>query len=291
MRHDGSLKTEPAGTSLEAAVALAGFPTDGNSSYRRGAAKAPAVIRAAMWSEAGNPYTESGIRLRLCENVIDAGDASLQEGEEDRAAIEALVSEQLESGRRMLSLGGDHSITFPIVRAFGRRYPKLNIVHFDAHPDLYPSFAGNRFSHACPFARILESVDLGSLVQIGVRTMTPPQREIADRYGVGVFGPDQLNEARRALPQGDVYVTLDLDGLDPAFAPGVSHREPGGLSVRDVLGLVAAIPGSVVGADVVELNPDCDVDGLTAAVAAKFAREFMGRMLSDGVNRREARTR
>jgi arginase len=271
--------------------ALAGFPTDSNSSFRRGPAKAPAEIRSAMWSEAGNPYTESGIRLRPSENVIDAGDAPLREDEEDRTKIEALVAEQLESGRRMLSLGGDHSITFPIVRAYGRRYPKLNIVHFDAHPDLYPSFAGNRFSHACPFARILESVDVGCLVQIGIRTMSPPQREVAERYGVRVFGPDELDEARRVLPQGDVYVTLDLDGLDPAFAPGVSHREPGGLTVRDVLRLVAAIPGKVVGADVVELNPDCDVDGLTAAVAAKLAREFMGRMLSDCVSTPAARTR
>ncbi len=277
------------GTPLEVAVALAGFPTDSNSSYRRGPAKAPAAIRAAMWSDAGNPYTECGIRLRICENVIDAGDAPLREDGEDRTTIETLVSAQLESGRRMLSLGGDHSITFPIVRAFGRRYPKLNIVHFDAHPDLYSSFAGNRFSHACPFARILESADVGSLVQIGIRTMTPPQRELAQRYGVRLFGPDELDEARRALPQGNVYVTLDLDGLDPAFAPGVSHREPGGLTVRDVLKLVAAIPGNIVGADVVELNPDCDVDGLTAAVAAKFAREFMGRMLSDGVNTPAAR--
>ncbi len=80
------------------------------------------------------------------------------------------------------------------------------------------------------------------------------------------------------MPAGPVYVTLDLDGLDPAFAPGVSHREPGGLSVRDVLDTVAAIPGTVVGADGVELTPDRDVDGLTAAVAAKFAREFVARM-------------
>ena len=244
-----------------------------------------------MWSESGNEYTESGIRLRLSENVADAGDAPLREDKEDRTTIEAFVSPQLEYGRRMLSLGGDHSITFPIVRAFARRYPKLNIVHFDAHPDLYPTFGGNRFSHACPFARILESADIGSLVQIGIRTMTPAQREVADRYGVLVFGPDQLDEARRSLPDGDVYVTLDLDGVDPAFAPGVSHREPGGLTVRDVLKLVAAIPGRVVGADVVELNPNCDVDGLTAAVAAKFAREFMGRMLADGASTPAVRTR
>lgn len=282
MQHEGSLKLDAAvGTSLQAAVALAGFPTDSNSSYRRGPAKAPAAIRALMWSEAGNPYTESGMRLRLADNVVDAGDAPLREDEEDRTTIETLVAGQLDSGRRVLSLGGDHSITFPIVRAFARRYPKINIVHFDAHPDLYSTFGGNRFSHACPFARILESADVGTLVQIGIRTMTPPQREIADRYGVRVFGPDRLDEARQALPDGDVYVTLDLDGIDPAFAPGVSHREPGGLSVRDVLKMVDAIPGTVVGADVVELNPDCDVDGLTAAVAAKFARELIGRMLAD----------
>lgn len=282
--------TEPAISSRAVAVALAGFPTDGNSSHRRGPAKAPAAIRAAMWSEAGNPYTESGVRLRLSENVFDVGDAVLREHEEDRTTIETLVSAQLELGRSLLSLGGDHSITFPIVRAFGRRYPKLDIVHFDAHPDLYSSFAGNRFSHACPFARILESTDVGSLMQIGIRAMTPPQREIAERYDVRVFGPDELDDARRVLPRGNVYVTLDLDGIDPAFAPGVSHREPGGLSVRDVLRVVAAIPGNVVGADVVELNPDCDVDGLTAGVAAKCAREFMGRMLADA-NTPAARTR
>jgi len=292
MQHDGSLKVDAAqATSLAGAVALVGFPTDSNSSYRRGPAKAPAAIRSAMWSEAGNPYAESGIRLRLSENVVDAGDAALREDETDRSTIEAFVSEQLEAGRRVLSLGGDHSITYPIVRAFAHSYPKLNIVHFDAHPDLYSTFGGNRFSHACPFARILESAGVGSLLQIGIRTMTPAQRETADRYGVRVFGPDEIEAARRALPGGDVYVTLDLDGIDPAYAPGVSHREPGGLTVRDVLRLVAAIPGSVVGADVVELNPDCDVDGLTAGVAAKCAREFAARMLSDGTNTPAARTR
>ncbi|HZZ00384.1 MAG TPA: agmatinase [Candidatus Baltobacteraceae bacterium] len=285
------MKADPrTSTSLEGAVALAGFPSDANSSYKRGPAKAPPAIRAAMWSEAGNPYTESGIKLRLNANVVDAGDAPLREDDDDRATIEAFAFEQLARGHRILSLGGDHSVTYPIVRAVARRYPKVNIVHFDAHPDLYPSFGGNRFSHACPFARILEDAGIGSLVQIGIRTMTPPQREVADRYGVRVFGPDELDEARRSLPSGDVYVTLDLDGIDPAFAPGVSHREPGGLSVRDVLKLVAAIPGNVVGADVVELNPDCDVDGLTATVAAKFAREFVGRMLADA-NTPAARTR
>jgi arginase len=146
---------------------------------------------------------------------------------------------------------------------------------------MYPSFQGNPLSHASPFARILENGGVSRLVQIGIRTMTPPQQQVADRYGVGVYGAWELDAARAALPDGPVYVTLDLDGLDPAFAPGVSHREPGGLSVREVLELVRSIPGRVVGADVVEYNPDEDVAGITATVAAKFAREFAARIYRD----------
>lgn len=215
------------------------------------------------------------------DRIVDLGDAAMHEDGRDRDVIEKTVGEQLDAGRRVLSLGGDHSITYPIVRAYAKRYERLSIVHFDAHPDLYPVFQENRFSHACPFARILEDITGVQLMQIGVRTMTPKQREVADRYGVRVFGPWELDAARAALPAGPVYVTVDMDGLDPAFAPGVSHREPGGLSTRDVLAAVAAIPGRVVGADVVELNPDQDVRGMTASVAAKFVKEFTARMIGD----------
>jgi agmatinase len=263
----------------ERVVALAGFPTDVNSSFRRGPAKAPGVIRDAMWSEAGNAYTENGVRLERSRNVADEGDAPLHEDDGDRHRIETFVEERLAQGRRMLSLGGDHSITFPIVSAYAKRYEDLRIVHIDAHPDLYPEFGGNRYSHASPFARILEETPVDSLTQIGIRTMTPVQREVARRYAVRVYGPDRVEQALLSLPSGPVYVTIDLDGLDPSFAPGVSHREPGGLSVRDVLRVIAAIPGRIVGADVVELNPECDLDGLTAGVAAKIARELAGLMI------------
>ena len=184
------------------------------------------------------------------------------------------------TGDAYSSIGGDHSVTYPILRAYAKEYSSLSIVHFDAHPDMYPSFQGDRYSHASPFARILEDGLTMHLVQIGIRTMSPPQQECVERYGVHVFAPWQLHEARNALPSGDVYVSLDLDGIDPAFAPGVSHREPGGLTVRDVLELVKAIPGTIVGADVVEYNPKQDVGGVTASVAAKFAREFIGLMAS-----------
>ena len=262
-------------------VAIVGLPTDRHSSFLRGAAGAPRIIRAEMFSEQGNPYTELGVDLRRDGLVVDAGDADLSSPDRELEAIEAFVESQIRDGRKVLSLGGDHSVTYPILRAYAKRYAQLSIVHIDAHPDIYESFQGDRLSHASPFARILEDRLARSLVQIGIRTMSPPQQKQVERYSVKVFAAWEIELARAALPDGDVYVSLDLDGLDPAFAPGVSHREPGGLSVREALELVKAIPGNVVGADVVEYNPSQDLGNVTASVAAKFAREFIGRMVSD----------
>jgi agmatinase len=247
----------------------------------RGAAKAPALIRPHLIPAHGNAFAESGLDLTTPGVTFDAGDIPLNDDASDVATIEAAVYAHLTAGRRLLSLGGDHSITYPIVRGYARHFPSLSIVHFDAHPDLYPEFDGNPLSHACPFARILEETSVRELVQIGIRTMSAAQLEVAARHRVRVFGPAQLGEARGALPHGPVYVTIDLDGLDPAFAPGVSHREPGGLSVRDILETIAHIPGQVVGADVVEYNPDRDLSDLTAAVAGKLAKEAIARIHAD----------
>jgi arginase len=264
-----------------ARVTLVGIPTDRNSSYLRGPAKAPPLIRAALWSSAGNSFTESGLDLRADGVMADGGDVAVTESDADVEAIDLRITAELSAGARVLSLGGDHSITYPIVRAYARAFAGLRIVHIDAHPDLYPEFQGNRLSHACPFARILEETSVSGLVQIGIRTMSDPQRAVAQRHGVRVFEPARLADVYAALPTGPVYVSLDLDGLDPAFAPGVSHREPGGLTVREALDIMRRIPGIVVGADIVELNPDEDVRGITAAVAAKFAKEFVDRLYRD----------
>jgi agmatinase len=181
----------------------------------------------------------------------------------------------------VLVLGGDHAVTYPVVRAHAERYPGLTVVHLDAHPDLYDAFEGNRLSHACPFARILEEGLARRLVQVGIRTQNAPQREQAVRFGVEqvdmrAWRPDLVVEA-----DGPVYVSVDLDVLDPAFAPGVSHPEPGGLSAREVIGFLQRLRGSVVGADVVELNPARDAGDATARVAAKLAKELLARLLSD----------
>ena len=156
----------------------------------------------------------------------------------------------------------------------------LTILHIDAHPDLYDEFEGDRYSHACPFARIMEERLATRLVQVGIRTMSGPVRAQADRFGVEVIDMRAWEAGMRPVVAGPSYVSVDLDGLDPAFAPGVSHWEPGGLSVRDVIGMIQAIPGRIVGADVVELNPLRDHDGMTAMVAAKIVKELASAMLS-----------
>jgi arginase len=262
-------------------VALLGFPTDVNAAYLRGAVKAPPLIRQELYSQADNMFSESLLDLKTSGVLFDEGDVRLHEDERDLEIIESAIAEQLKRGRRVQSLGGDQSITFPILRAYARWFPEISIVHFDARPDLYPSFEGNRFSDASSLARVLEAIPVRTLVQIGIRTTSRKQQEVVERYGVSVFYAWKIDQARAALPDGPVYVTIDVNVLDPAFAPGVSHRDPGGLSVREALGLIKAIPGNVVGADVVEYNPDQDVDGLTASVAAKFARVLIERMSDD----------
>lgn len=259
-------------------VRLIGLPYDASSSFRRGAAEAPPLIRAAFRSSHWNSSTEA--QQDLAQALSDAGDLSLPAASaEAREQIERGISGVLAEGTRPLALGGDHSVTYPIVRALHDRHDRLSILHIDAHPDLYDEFEGDRFSHACPFARIMEERLARRLVQVGIRTMNDQQQRQADRFGVEVIDMRAWEGGRRPRLDGEVYLSIDLDGIDPAFAPGVSHREPGGLSVRQVLTLIQQAGGTLVGADIVEYNPRADLLGVTATVAAKLLKEVAGRML------------
>ena len=257
---------------------LLGLPYDGSSSFRKGTAAAPPLIRQALHSPAGNPWTETGVDLGAGGALGDAGDVPLTSGADARAKMEAAVRTLLESGGRPIVLGGDHSITYPIIRAVRWFHPRLNVLHFDAHPDLYPEFEGDRYSHACPFARVMEEKLADQLVQVGIRTMNPVQRMQAERYGVEVIDMRAWAAGRRPALRGPVYVSIDMDAFDPAFAPGVGHREPGGLTVRDVLGVLHGLTVPIIGADIVEFNPAEDPSGMTATVCAKLAKELAGKM-------------
>ena len=266
-----------AATQLRVPVLL-GIPFDANSSYLRGAADAPPLIREAFHCESSNSSTESGIELDS-ESVLDAGDLQLLANGEFQA-IESAVGASLDKGQSPICLGGDHSITYPIMRAFGKRFVDLTLVHFDAHPDLYEEFEGNRYSHACPFARIMEEKLAKRLIQVGIRTMNAHQRKQAARFGVEVVEMRELPALARLAAHGPVYVSFDIDVLDPGFAPGVSHREPGGMSVREAIAHLHAITGKIVGADIVEYNPKQDVSQMTAMVCAKILKEILGKIIA-----------
>jgi arginase len=264
------------------APALLGIPFDASSSYLRGAAAAPPLIREALRCDASNMWTELGVDLGSDGAFDDAGDLTLSETNW-LEAIEKEVSKLLDKRLRPVSLGGDHSITYPIVRAFARTFSELTIIHFDAHPDLYDEFQGSRFSHACPFARIMEEKLAKRLIQIGIHTMNEHQRRQALRFGVEVFELSKLPACEELQTWCPVYVSFDMDVLDPAFAPGVSHREPGGISVREAIRHLHSITGTIVGADIVEYNPARDVSQLTATVAAKILKEILGKMVTEPV--------
>jgi agmatinase len=259
---------------------LVGVPYDAASSYLRGAASAPPLIRRAIQSPAGNPWSERLIDLSAAGVVGDDGDLALPESDEARRIIEARIRRVVDRGDLPIVLGGDHAITYPVVRGLAGAYASLTILHVDAHPDLYDEFQGDRYSHACPFARIMEEQLASRLVQVGIRAGTQHQRDQARRFGVETIDMRAWSKGTRPTVSGPVYVSIDLDGIDPAFAPGVAHREPGGLTVREVLDLVHSIGGRIVGADVVELNPGRDVQDLTVGVAAKIVRELASEMLA-----------
>src|SRR5713226_8524735 len=263
---------------------LLGVPLDVNSSYLRGAAAAPGKIREALRCDASNNWTELGVDLGTAGAFADAGDLRLSNSREkvgdDFADIERAVADLLKKGARPVSLGGDHSVTYPILKAFAGRYPELTIVHFDAHPDLYDEFEGSRVSHACPFARIMEERLAQRLVQIGIRTLNRHQREQAEKFGVEIVQMSALPAYDRLKFRGPVYISFDMDVLDPAFAPGISHHEPGGMTVREAIAHLHAIEGTIVGADIVEYNPERDIAGMTATVAAKILKEILGKMIA-----------
>ena len=260
-------------------VAVLGIPLDENSTFMRGPAKAPPRIREALHNGSANLCAESGIDLGRDRRWQDIGDLELPAGEAAMSQIETTVDRILNQDARVLSLGGDHSVTYPVVRAYAGHYPGLNILHLDAHPDLYDSYEGNRFANACPFARIMEEGRVKRLVQAGIRTLNPHQRRQAERFGVEVIEMRHWQPDRLPVLEGPVYLSVDMDALDPAFAPGVSHHEPGGFTTREVLGIIQTVRASIVGSDIVEFNPERDPVGITAMAAAKLLKEISARML------------
>jgi agmatinase len=262
-------------------IALIGFPFDEYSSHLKGTADAPPLIRQAFRSDATNTWSEGGMNLGEPGIIVDARDVAMGGKSDYSRQIEQSIARLLERRFSPIALGGDHSVTYPIIKAFHRKFPDLHILLFDAHPDLYDEFQGNRFSHACPFARIMEAGLAKRLVEVGIRAMNGHQRRQAEKFGVEVIAMQDWQDDRLLEFTGPLYISVDMDALDPAFAPGVSHLEPGGFTTRQVITAIQRIKApAIVGADIVEFNPRRDPLGVTAAAAAKILKEIAAKMLS-----------
>jgi len=264
-------------------IVVLGAPFDRNSSYKRGSALAPARIREALFCESSNMCTENRLDLSTIPGLHIWQDFQFLDDEKAFDQIESEIQKLLKRKLHIVTLGGDHSITLPVIRAYAKEYRKLNILHLDAHPDLYDELDGNRYSHACPFARIMEDCLAERLVQVGIRTLTIHQHQQAKRLGVEVIEMKNIESARTLLFDAPVYLSLDMDCLDPAYAPGVSHHEPGGMSTRDVIGLIQNLKGNLIGADIVEYNPARDLNGMTGMVAGKLLKEIIGKIYENTV--------
>ncbi len=266
----------------QSSICILGIPLDKNSSFLRGSLFAPKKIRDSYSSDSANLWSETGLDLGNLDQLYDSGDVDFKDNTNEFALITQSVKNILVNNCNLISLGGDHSITFPIIEAYSQKYDNLNILHLDAHPDLYDTLQGNIHSHACPFARIMEKKLATRLVQAGIRTINRHQREQAHKFGVEIHEMKNGNNWLEELEfSGPVYLSLDLDCLDPAFAPGVSHHEPGGMNTRHVIDIIQRFKGTLIGADIVELNPDRDINSMTSMVAAKLLKEIIARIYKD----------
>jgi len=266
--------------SQEYNIAIIGIPFDEKSCYLRGASKGPQAIRAASTGKAINPWTELGANLEEDVILTDLGDVDVSGDFFDVfSRIEENIFKILEKNAMPVVLGGDHSISYPVVKSFARKFKPLDILHFDAHPDLYEELYGDRFSHACPLARIMEEGLAQNLVQVGIRAATGEQRAKASGHGVRMIEMRDINDSLSLEFSNPLYISFDMDALDPAFAPGVAHHEPGGLSTRQAIDILHALNARIVGLDVVEVNPDRDASGITAAAAVKIIKEVLGKII------------
>ena len=265
-------------------VALVPVPFDDNASWLKGPAKAPDKIAEVFLHGSLNMTSELGVAFTREETLYLAQALNCQTYDDIKASAQATLAALKKAQSVPIFIGGDHSVTYPLVDALTDGYQDLTILHFDAHPDLYHEFKGNPHANACPFARIMEQKRVKRLVQVGIRTMNQHQQAQADKFGVEVYAMKDRGQLANLQLDGPLYISFDIDALDPSCAPGVSHVEPGGLSVREVLDVLHAIQCPIVGADIVEYNPNRDINDLTAYACVKLIKEIAGLMQQNGVS-------
>lgn len=275
-------------------VAVVGIPFDTGVSYRPGARFGPAHIReSSRLLRPYNPVQDTSPFARM--QVADAGDIAVNPFSIDDAVreIEERADELTAGGARLLTLGGDHTIALPLLRSTAKRHGPVAVVHFDAHLDTWDTYFDAPITHGTPFRRASEEglLDRTGCLHIGIRGPLYDRDDLADddRLGFAVIGSHEVERAGMAVALqrmhdrlGDrpVYVSVDIDVLDPAHAPGTGTPEAGGLTSRELLGILRGLAGHpVAGADVVEVSPAYDHAEMTSVAAAHVCFELLALML------------
>ncbi len=259
----------------EAAVVLIGAPFDGTTSFRPGTRFAPPQIRIDSYGlETYSPYLD----LDLEDFAIgDIGDIDLPFGNTVRAldCIKRSLAYVNEQDKKALMIGGEHLVTLPAIEVLAKKYPDLHILHFDAHTDLREDYVGEPLSHASVIRRCHELIGDDRIFQFGIRSGLKEEFEWAKTHTyLHKFNTETLTDILPRLEGKPVYLTIDLDVLDPSIFSGTGTPEPGGISMQELLSALQTIrPLHFVGADVVELSPHYDASGVSNAVACKVIRE------------------
>jgi agmatinase len=258
-------------------VVILGCPYDGSASFRPGARFGPSAIRRASWGiETFSPYFQKD--LSQC-SIHDMGDLELPLGEKKislnliRKAVGIILSEK----KYPVLLGGDHLITLPIVEEILKTYPRLHLIHIDAHTDLRDDYLGESLSHSTVMKKVVDHLGEGRLFQMGIRSGTEDEFKLARRMqSIIPFDPASLSPMIKRLRNQPVYITLDLDVIDPSLLPGVGAPEPGGLTFQEVISLLKKLQTlNVIGFDIVELTPDYDPTQISSITAAVILREMI----------------
>ncbi len=265
----------------ESKVVLFGMPMDWTVSYRPGSRFGPARIReVSIGLEEYSPYLDRELdELKY----FDAGDIPLPFGNAQKSLdlIEEFVDEVLAAGKYPLGMGGEHLVSWPIIKAVYKKYPDLAVIHMDAHTDLRVEFEGEALSHATPIRKVAELIGPPNVYSFGIRSGIKEEFEWAKEMGMHISKFDVYEPLRKVLPQlagRPVYVTIDIDVLDPAHAPGTGTVDAGGITSKELLAAIHEIARSevkVVGADLVEVAPVYDVSEKTVNTASKLIREML----------------
>lgn len=263
----------------ESNLVIFGAPFDGTCTFRPGSRFGPYKVRIESYGlETYSPYLNRDLEDY---KVHDAGDLDLTFGNTFSALenIENFAKKIIAKNKKPLMIGGEHLVTLPVVKTVYRKYKDLIILHFDAHTDLRENYMGESLSHSTVIRRIWDFIGDDKIYQFGIRSGLKKEFLWAEKGGhtfINKFGYDKLSEIVSVIKDKPVYVTIDLDILDPSIFPGTGTPEPGGISFKNMLEILKTIDSlNIVGADVVELAPDYDPTGVSTAVASKVIRELM----------------